>query len=147
MIQIFVRCIPPAVTAQQKRVHYVNGKPVFFHGAKMREQTNAWTSLLQPYQPDKPLDGPLELSIRLVYPHLKSTKPRDVPKLLPKTSRPDVGNATKHLEDLLTRLRFIEDDARVARLLVEKFWGPESKVGIYINITGIADDQDLQTLF
>lgn len=134
MIAFTIKCVPPSITAQQKRVRFVNGKPMFFHGGKMQEQTATWTSLLQPYQPPAPMDGPLSLSVRLVYPHLKSTKKTDVHKLIPKTSKPDAGNASKHLEDLLARLRFITDDSRVARLLVEKFHGPEDHVGIQIHI-------------
>lgn len=134
MIAFTIKCVPPSITAQQKRVHYVNGKPVFFHGAKMQEQAATWTSLLQPFQPAEPMDGALSLSVRLIYPHLKATKKNDVHKLIPKTSKPDAGNASKHLEDLLTRLRFITDDSRIARLLVEKFHGPESHVGIQIQI-------------
>jgi Holliday junction resolvase RusA-like endonuclease len=134
VIRISVKCVPPSITAQMKRVHVVHGKPVFFHGTAMQQQAATWTSLLQPYQPAEPMDGPLALDVRLVYPHLKATPKRDVHRLLPKTSKPDAGNASKHLEDLLTRLRFIADDARVARLVVEKFHGPESHVGIQIRI-------------
>lgn len=135
MISIAIKCVPPSITAQQKRVRIVNGKPMFFHGAGMKEQEATWTSLLQPYQPPAPLDGPLALSVRLVYPHLKATKKADVHRLIPKTSKPDAGNASKHLEDLLTRLRFITDDSRIARLVVEKFHGPELEVGIRIQIS------------
>ncbi len=135
MIAISIKCVPPSITAQQKRVTFVNGKPRFFHGGKMQEQTATWTSLLQPYQPDAPMDGPLELAVRLVYPHLKATRKTDVHRLLPKTTKPDAGNASKHLEDLLARMRFITDDARIARLIVEKFHGPEADVGIRIQIS------------
>lgn len=134
MIDISLRCIPPSITAQQKRVHVVGGKPVFFHGAKMREQAATWASLLQGHQPPAPLDGPLALSLRFVYPHLKATKKADAHRLLPKITKPDAGNVAKHVEDLLARLRFITDDARIASLHVAKFHGPESAVGIRIQI-------------
>jgi Holliday junction resolvase RusA-like endonuclease len=134
MISITIKCVPPSITAQQKRVTFVNGKPRFFHGGKMQEQTATWTSLLQPHQPAEPMDGPLELAVRLVYPHLKSTRKNDVHRLLPKTTKPDAGNASKHLEDLLARMRFITDDARISRLIVEKYWGPSELVGIQIRI-------------
>lgn len=139
MIAISIKCVPPSITAQQKRVTFVNGKPRFFHGGKMQEQTATWTSLLQPYQPEAPLDGPLSLSIRLVYPHLKAVKKTDAHRLLPKITKPDAGNASKHLEDLLARMRFITDDARIARLLVEKFHGPEFEVGIRIHIAAFTN--------
>lgn len=133
-ITVQLRCIPPSVTAQQKRLHIVGGKPVFFHGAKQRAQEETWSSLLMPHVPDAPLDGPLELFVRLVWPHNKTAPKRDRDRLIPRISRPDTGNVSKHLEDLLTRMRFITDDSRVARLVVEKFHGPESAVGITIQI-------------
>ena len=42
MIDITLRCVPPSITAQQKRVHVVHGKPVFFHGARMRREEQEW---------------------------------------------------------------------------------------------------------
>jgi Holliday junction resolvase RusA-like endonuclease len=134
VIDIALRCVPPSITAQQKRVHVVAGRPVFFHGAKMREAAATWASLLSPHQPIAPMDGPLALSLRFVYPHLKATKKADAHRLLPKVTKPDAGNVAKHLEDQLVRLRFIADDARIAKLTVEKFHGPEAEVGIRIQI-------------
>lgn len=134
MISITIRCVPPSITAQMKRVAIIQGKPRFFHSREMKGQEATWASLLQPHQPAQPMDGALSLSMRLVYPHLKSVRKDDVHKLVPKISKPDVGNACKHIEDLLTKLRFITDDARIARLVVEKFHGPEADVGIQIQI-------------
>jgi Holliday junction resolvase RusA-like endonuclease len=90
--------------------------------------------LLSPHIPAQPVPGPLSLSLRLVYPHLKGAKKADRDKLLPKASKPDIDNVAKHLIDLLSRLRFIEDDQSVSRLTIEKFYGPESLVGINIQI-------------
>lgn len=134
MIAISIKCVPPSITAQMKRVAVINGKPRFFHSRQMKEQEATWASLLQPYQPAAPMDGAIALSMRFVYPHLKSVRKDDAHKLIPKISRPDAGNTAKHLEDLLTRLRFIVDDARVAKLTIEKFHGPEAHVGIQIQI-------------
>lgn len=134
MIDVTIRCVPPSVTAQQKRVHVVNGKPVFFHGAKMRREEQTWTALLQPYAPAAPIDGPIALTVRMVWPHLKGARKSDRHRLLPKTSKPDCSNVSKHLEDLLVRLRFIVNDAHVARHVIEKYFGPESEVGIRIQI-------------
>lgn len=139
-MDLFLRCVPPSVTAQQKRVRVVRSRrsgkpiPVFFHGAKMRAQEQTWTALLEPHAPAVPLQGPLALTVRLVYPHRKSVCRRDADRLVPKQTKPDAGNASKHLEDVLTRLRFIEDDARISRLVVEKFHGPTAQVGIRIRI-------------
>ena len=133
-----IRCVPPSVTAQQKRVAIIGGRPRFFHGAKMKAQERTWASLLQPHVPAQPVDGPIELRATLVYPHLKGTPKRDVHLVIPKASKPDADNAAKHLTDLLVTMRFIGDDAKIARLIVEKFHGPEACVGIQIAIRPIA---------
>lgn len=134
VIDVALRCVPPNVTAQQKRVRIVHGKPMFFHGAAMQREERTWAALLAPHAPPAPLDGPLALTVRMVWPHLKSARKGDVHRLLPKTSKPDCSNVTKHLEDLLVKLRFIVNDAHVARHVIEKFHGPESAVGIRIQI-------------
>ena len=142
MIEVFLRVVPPSVTAQQKRVRVVHGKPVFFHGAKMRAEANTWASLLNGRQPLAPMAGPVALAIRLVYPHLKATPKRDLERFIPKVSKPDAGNAGKHLEDVLVKLRFLEDDQQVARLTVEKWHGPESQVGIGIKIEPLSGQEN-----
>jgi Holliday junction resolvase RusA-like endonuclease len=134
MIDITLRCVPPSVTAQQKRVSVRRGKPVFFHDKRMVREASTWAALLAPHVPPAPMDGPLVLMIRLTYPHLKSTPKRDLEKWLPKVTKPDSGNAAKHLEDQLTRMRFVVDDAKFARTVIEKLHGPEWAVGIRIRI-------------
>lgn len=139
MISLSIRCVPPSITAQKKRVHVIQGKdgkhrPVFFHGAKMKAEEQTWTSLLSPHVPEAPLDGPLILHVRMVWPHLKATRQADRERLIPKVSKPDCSNVSKHLEDLLVKLRFIVNDAHVARHVVEKFHGPEAQIGIRIVI-------------
>jgi Holliday junction resolvase RusA-like endonuclease len=117
-----------------KRVSFVEGRPRFYHGRRMRAEEQTWAALLAPYRPRAPLAGPLDLSILFVYPHLGRTARKRRDDLLPKVSKPDCGNAAKHLEDLLTRMRFMDDDARVARLVIEKLHGPTPRVGIEIHI-------------
>jgi len=138
VIAFTIRCVPPSVTAQQKRVAIINGRPRFFHGAKMKAQEQTWASLLQPHVPQAPVLGPIELKATLVYPHLKDTPKRDLHLVIPKESKPDADNAAKHLTDLLVTMRFIGDDAKIARLIVEKFHGPEACVGIRIAIQSMS---------
>jgi Holliday junction resolvase RusA-like endonuclease len=133
-IVVQLRCVPPSVTAQQKRVDTRGRRPRFYHGARMKREEATWAALLRPHQPPAPMTGAIALYIRLVYPHLSATAKRDRGLLIPKRSKPDAGNAAKHLEDLLAVMRFIEDDKAVARLTVEKWHGPEDQVGITIQI-------------
>lgn len=135
MISIAIRTEPPTITAQMKRVVVVNGRPRFFHSREMQQQEALWSGLLQPFQPPQPLDGPLAVTIRLIYPHLKSVKKADVHKLIPKTSSPDLDNVVKMLADLLTKLKFVVDDSRIARLTAEKFFGPQMSTGVEIQIS------------
>lgn len=134
-LSLRLRCVPPRTTAQQKRVDTRGATPRFYHGKRLKREEATWWALLTPLVPDAPVPGAVVLEIRLVYPHLANTRKQDRVFLIPKTSRPDAGNTAKHLEDVLAKMRFIEDDARVARLVVEKFYGPESEVGIWITIT------------
>lgn len=134
MIDVSIRCVPPSTTAQMKRVHVVNGRPVFFHGAKMRAEEQTWTALLRPHAPAAPMTGPMALTVRMIWPHLKGARKADQHRLIPKVSKPDCSNVSKHLEDLLVKLRFIDNDAHVARHVIEKFHGPEAAVGIRIQI-------------
>lgn len=137
MISIVIPCVPPRITAQQKRVAIIKGKPRFFHSAEMAREEATWQALLGRHVPEKPLEGPIDLAIVMVYPHLKSTPKRDLTRMLPKTSKPDAGNASKHLEDLLAKMRFIADDAQVSRLILEKWYGPEREVGIRIRLRSL----------
>lgn len=132
MIQIRLRCVPPSVTAQQKRHNRATG--AYFHDARMKREEWTWAALLRPHVPPAPLLGPIALSVRLVYPHLKSAPVRTLGMVIPKVSKPDADNAAKHVIDLLASMRFISDDVQVASLLVEKYHGPEAHVGIYLEI-------------
>ena len=130
-----IRCVPPSTTAQQKR-RSKSGH--YFHSDKMVRQAQTWDVLLRPHVPQEPVSGPVQLLVCMVYPQRKATRASDRSQLIPKETRPDCDNVGKHLIDLLARMRFLHDDAQVARLIVEKWHGPESSVGIRIAIHPIA---------
>jgi Holliday junction resolvase RusA-like endonuclease len=65
---------------------------------------------------------------------------------IPKTTKPDASNVVKHFEDLLVALGFIEDDALVSRLVVEKWWGPADAVGMYLTIGPMESSRDRATV-
>lgn len=140
MIEIVLRCVPPSTTAQQgKRVRVVRTRtgrhvPRFYRSAAIQRAAHTWATLLQPHIPAQPIVGPVSLGVSLVYPHLQCTAKRDQVSMRPKTSKPDLGNAVKEIEDVLVRLRFLEDDQQVGRLTAEKWHGPADQVGIYIRL-------------
>lgn len=133
-MRIHLAVIPPSTTAQQKRVRVVHGKPVFFHGATMRREAAGWAALLAPHAPPAPLSGPLDVSVRLVYPYLASTPKKARGGLLPRTTRPDLDGAVKHLIDTVAAVGIIANDAHISRLHLEKYNGPDTEVGITLHI-------------
>lgn len=143
MISLWLRVTPPSTTAQMKRVQIVRNRvgryvPRFFHAPELEREAHTWATLLQPYVPATPMLGAVSLDVVMVYPHRKATPKRDKAKRIPKVSKPDAGNAAKHLEDILVRMRFIDDDQAVSRLSVEKWHGPADQVGIGIEIRPMA---------
>lgn len=88
-----------------------------------------------PYgKPYEPLRGGIYLQARWCFPYRKSER-KSVTKTgleIPHTSRPDLDNLEKSLLDVLTRLRFWEDDAQVFTKSTAKVWGPSSYLALAI---------------
>jgi Holliday junction resolvase RusA-like endonuclease len=122
-----LRTIPPSTTAQMKRRSRAGH---YYQPEKMQHLEQTWAALLRRHVPAAPMTGPVDLSIRLVYPHLKAATLNDRGCLIPKVTRPDADNCCKALIDLLAKMRFLTNDSQVARLTVEKWHGPERHVGI-----------------
>ena len=92
-------------------------------------------SLLLPFQPPEPVHGPVRLGLTFTWPWLASDSRRT--RLASHgwiwhDRRPDCSNLAKTLEDRLMALRFIDDDAKVVYLSVEKFRGDVPGIGIVI---------------
>jgi Holliday junction resolvase RusA-like endonuclease len=133
-MKVFLRCVPPSTTAQQKRLVMVGGKPRFFHSKRLLAEEEVWGILLGRHIPAAPFEGPLTLTVRYIYPHKKRTSKQTQAQLIPKITKPDAGNAAKHFEDVLVKLRFVVDDAQFARVTFEKWHGPAHLVGIDVAI-------------
>ena len=138
MLQFRIDCIPPKATAQastrilkRKDGSQFVGK---FANSKAKKAQDDLLVLLQPHRPEKPLKGPLLLSIIWVYPWRKSEpKKNRVSGLLDCYTRPDCDNLAKMFQDCLTRLAFFGDDSQVSRLYFAKFWGDHP--GISVTLT------------
>lgn len=133
-LSFFIPCVPPSATAQQKGVMVIAGKPRFFKKARIRQAENTWHSLLQPHAPPAPLQGPLSFVLELTYPWRKSEKKsvRNAYFRVPMDTRPDAGNIAKMCEDVMTTLRFWNDDSQIAALIVRKFWGDEPGIRVRV---------------
>jgi Holliday junction resolvase RusA-like endonuclease len=121
---------PPTTTAQMKRLRFVNGKPRFFHLAKLRAEADGWGLWLRKYAPREPFTGPVFVRVSLEYPHTQAS--RKLGTLVPKTSRPDVDGAVKHIIDAMQGAGYFVNDAQVQRLEVTKWHGDRPAIDIQV---------------
>ena len=126
-MEFFMAMIPPTITHQEKQVHVVNGKPVFYEPAELKRARQKLVGHLAKYKPEEMLEGPLELVTKWCFPRGKQAQGSY------RTSKPDTDNLQKLLKDCMTTVGFWKDDALVAREITEKFWANPS--GIYIRVT------------
>lgn len=117
----------PTVTHQEKAVHVVNGKPVFYEPPDLKAARSKLMAHLGQHVPDQKYTGPIRLVVKWCFPI--TGKRRDGEW---KTSKPDTDNLNKLLKDCMTAVGFWTDDALVASEIIEKFWA--SRPGIYIRV-------------
>jgi len=135
-LSVFIPCLPPKTTSQQKGAFAMKGGGVrFFKKAKAKAAEQTWWSLLQPHAPAKPFEGPLCLIVRLTYPWRSTEKKTRIRNysLYPIQTRPDVDNIYKMLGDVMTTLRFWNDDSQVSSLTVSKSYG--DRPGLHLSLT------------
>ena len=126
-MEFFMVMVPPTVTHQEKQVHVVNGKPVFYEPAELKRARHKLVGHLAKYKPEEMMEGPLELVTKWCFPRGKQAQGSY------RTSKPDTDNLQKLLKDCMTTVGFWKDDALVAREITEKFWAEPP--GIYIRVT------------
>jgi Holliday junction resolvase RusA-like endonuclease len=132
-VEFFIRCVPPKTTAQQKGAFYSPHlkRIVHFKKKEVVESESDYMSLLAPHVPGEPLRGAVKFTAVFVWPFRKAESKRNKAKpLVPMDVKPDFDNLAKTLCDVLTKLRFWEDDANVTDGRVVKFWG--ANPGVYI---------------
>ena len=127
-MEFFMAMNPPTITHQEKQVHVVSGKPVFYEPAELKAARAKLEAYLAQHKPEQKYTGPIELVSTWCFP-IKG-KHRDGE---PMTNKPDTDNLQKLLKDCMTTVGFWKDDALVCREIVEKFWAEVP--GIYIRVT------------
>lgn len=144
-IEFEISCVPPKTTSQTKRAQVVNGRPRFFPSKEHSADCRMLETLLAPHQPNSPVLGPVELLIELTWPwrasDLATKAKREFAEHVGRiwnSSKPDADNVAKAFIDILSAMRFIEDDARVVDLRVRKFFG--SSPGIRVSIDQAVED-------
>lgn len=126
MIEFFMPMVPPTITHQEKKVHVVNGRPIFYEPQELKNARQKLNAYLGQYVPNEPYHHGVRLITRWCFP-IGLHKDGEY-----KTSKPDTDNLQKLLKDCMTLVGFWDDDALVASELVEKFWAEIP--GIYIRI-------------
>lgn len=124
--EFFIPMVPPTITHQEKKVHVVNNKPVFYEPQELKSARQKLTAYLGQYTPEEPYHHGIRLITRWCFPAGRHKNGQY------RTSRPDTDNLQKLLKDCMTLVGFWDDDALVASELVEKFWAEIP--GIYIRI-------------
>lgn len=131
MIEFFIPMKKiPTVTHQQKKVRVVHSKPQFYEPEELKETRAMFMELLAPYVPEEPMDGPLRLTTKWLFPKIKGTTNGQY-----KHTKPDTENLLKLPKDCMQELGFFVNDSRVASEITEKFWA--DTVGIYVRLESL----------
>ena len=74
-MKFFLDIEPPTATAQMKKVSILNGRPVFYEPAAVKQAKRLLLGALARHVPEKPFEGPLFLHAAWLYPAGRSHKP------------------------------------------------------------------------
>ena len=128
MIEFFLPMTSiPTTTHQQKKVRVVSGKPQFYEPTELKNARTMFMELLASHKPPEPLDGPLRLTTKWLFPKIKGTVNGQY-----KHTKPDTDGIIKLFKDCMEKSGFFVDDSRVASEITEKFWA--DTVGIYVKL-------------
>lgn len=131
-MNFFIAMHPPTATAQERKVKVINGKPIFYDPPAVKSAKELLSAYLAQHRPPQPLTGGLSLRVLWLFP--RGAHPHGAWR----TTKPDTDNLQKMLKDCMTRVGFWEDDAQVAREIIEKRWSDEP-CGIYIEIEPLTE--------
>ena len=124
--EFFMAMDPPTCTHQEKQVHVVKGKPVFYDPPEVKNARMKLTAHLVQHKPEVPYKKGCRLITKWCFPKGKHVDGEY------RTTKPDTDNLQKLLKDCMTQCGFWKDDCLVACEIAEKFW---AKIpGIYIRI-------------
>ena len=100
---------------------------MFFDTPELADAKIKLRSHVARHAPSEPLQGPVRLLVKWLFPAGKAHKNGEW-----KITRPDTDNLQKALKDAMTKAGFWKDDAQVASEIAEKFWA--DKPGLYIEV-------------
>ena len=68
VIEFFMAMVPPTVTHQEKQVHVVKGKPVFYEPADLKAARQKLMGHLAGHRPEQPFDQGVRLMVKWCFP-------------------------------------------------------------------------------
>lgn len=119
--------VPPTVTYQEKQVHMIKGKPVFYEPQELKQARQKLQGYLAEHKPECKYECGVRLIVKWCFPRGRHANGEY------RITKPDTDNLQKLLKDCMTEIGFWKDDALVASEIVEKFWAEIP--GIYIRVT------------
>ena len=117
------------MTAQQVGLNRGTGRFYKTSARKQAESLFLWE--LKKAVPEKPLQEPIALEIVWMF---ESKNKRNHGNH--KTTRPDLDNHQKIIQDCMTKLNFWEDDSRVSFIVSRKIWTEEEGISIRAKTIG-----------
>ena len=126
MIAFFMPMRPPTVTAQEHKVTFRNGKPVYYDPPELADARDKLKAHLIQHRPAHSMTTGIRLTVKWLFP---KGRHRDGEYRI---TKPDTDNLQKLLKDCMTDCGFWKDDALVCSEICEKFWA--SIPGIYVKI-------------
>jgi Holliday junction resolvase RusA-like endonuclease len=126
-------CVPPKTTHHHKKIAHVGQWTRLVDRDELVAAKGLLEALLLPFRPTAPILGPVRLDVVFEWPWLAMHSKRvRAAGRMPHTSKPDLSNICKTLEDRLVVLGFLEDDRGVVDLHAMKWW--TTRPGITITI-------------
>src|SRR5690606_4568443 len=127
------------VAQGRPRATTINGRVKMYDPKKSSEYKNYIRLVAAQYAPKELLDGPLQLTVRVYRPTLKSfskkkKKLAEEGKIRP-TTKPDTDNYIKGIKDALKNVIW-KDDSQVVDLQVSKYYSEKPRIEVKIEQIG-----------
>ena len=136
VIEFKINCIPPKSTHQSGlRIMKKRDGSQFvgkFDTGKSKKIQKELTYFFQEHTPITPLEGPLRLMVKWVYPYRKAEPKKNLHSPIWCDTRPDCDNLVKGINDIMGRLGYYTDDGQISHLDFQKMWAKD--FGIYIKL-------------
>lgn len=110
--------------------------------SSIKDWQHKFVLMSKEYAPDRPFEGPLEVTLYFGFPCIKSDKRKSAPMC----TKPDFDNLAKSVTDGLVKAGFMHDDSQVVFGRVMKFRTPSPFVGIQMGPCNYIDDRCIESI-